>query len=68
MSTNSQSPLRKLWRVLSRCFVHPSCLVSVSCLAACAPVWAPPKQDILTMTNGDRITCEIIRLDRGISL
>jgi hypothetical protein len=28
-------------------------------------VWARPRNDVLTMNNGDRITCEIIRLEKG---
>lgn len=31
-----------------------------------APLDARPKTDVIVMTNGDRLTCEIKRLDRGI--
>ena len=30
-----------------------------------APAWAQPKTDVITLTNGDRITGEITRLSRG---
>jgi hypothetical protein len=34
-------------------------------LVASEPAWARPKLDVLTTYNGDHITCEIIRLERG---
>ena len=34
-------------------------------LAGLAPVWARPKTDILHMKNGDKITCEIKRMEHG---
>ena len=32
---------------------------------ACTPAYAQPKTDVVTITNGDRITGEIVRLSRG---
>jgi hypothetical protein len=34
-------------------------------LVAAAPVWARPKTDVVVLKNGDRVTCEIKRLNRG---
>src|SRR5215470_1539742 len=34
-------------------------------LAACAACLAAPKTDVVTMTNGDRITGEVKSLERG---
>jgi hypothetical protein len=34
-------------------------------LVASGTAWARPKNDALTMNNGDHITCEIMRLEKG---
>lgn len=33
---------------------------------ASAGLWARPQTDVLTMKIGDRLTCEIKRLERGV--
>ena len=34
-------------------------------LAASTTLWAQPRTDVVTLRNGDRITGEVVRLDRG---
>jgi uncharacterized protein DUF481 len=40
-------------------------LVAVAILAVAPPAFAQPKTDVVTLANGDRITGEIVILDRG---
>jgi hypothetical protein len=42
-----------------------SLLLFALLLGASETVWARPRTDVLTMNNGDHITCEIIRLEKG---
>jgi putative salt-induced outer membrane protein YdiY len=49
-----------LYRTLTSSF-----LLFALILVASEPAWARSKLDVLTMNNGDHITCEIIRLERG---
>jgi hypothetical protein len=42
-----------------------SLLLSALIFVASQKAWARPKKDVLIMKNGDHITCEIIRLQRG---
>jgi len=41
-------------------------LTLVSCLGCAGVVSAKPKTDVVVLKNGDRVTCEIKSLDRGI--
>ncbi len=34
-------------------------------LAVSTTLWAQPRTDVVTLPNGDRITGEVVRLDRG---
>ncbi len=40
------------------------CLLALALVAK--PAWAQKKTDVVVMVNGDRVTCEIKKLDRGI--
>jgi hypothetical protein len=65
VTTKLPSRLVKTPRVICLRIARATFLVSLFGIVTWTPVWARPKHDVLTMTNGDRITCEIIRLDRG---
>ncbi len=41
-------------------------LVAIFALGAAGFVWARPKTDVLVMKNGDHLTCEIKKLERGV--
>jgi len=45
----------------------PRCLASyvLILLTLTAVCWARPKKDVIQFANGDRITCEIIKLEKG---
>jgi len=45
--------------------LQSSFLFSALILLASATSWARPKIDVLIMNNGDHITCEIVRLEKG---
>ena len=48
--------------------LHPrdgGLLVFVLLLGLADPILAAPKTDVVELLNGDRITCEIRKLDRG---
>src|SRR5580704_14176479 len=40
--------------------------ISLFTFAVCLPLLARQKTDVIVMTNGDRLTCEIKKLDRGV--
>jgi hypothetical protein len=44
---------------------QPFGLVILLCFLFCGVCSARPKKDVLQFTNGDRITCEIINLEKG---
>ncbi len=39
--------------------------VAIALLPMSATLWAQPRTDVVTLSNGDRITGEVVRLDRG---
>ncbi len=46
--------------------VNIRAVVITSFLLFAAPLFAGEKTDVLVMKNGDRLTCEVIRLDAGV--
>jgi hypothetical protein len=49
----------------SRIHVRAACALALLLGPFCAAVWAAPKTDVVNLRNGDRITCEIKKLERA---